>query len=139
MRKTILALSLGLVGMAGAQGVQLSGGGAVTNGSFGFNLGATFMNLTSLGGYPVDGRISADLGGVRNYLNADALVIFPSGGFNLYGGVGVGLGLGGDNSLFGALTGGINVPFTDQLGLFAEGALRFNAASTIRFGATYTF
>lgn len=139
MRKAILVLGLGLLGSAGAQGLQLSGGGVSQQGGFGFNFGVSFLNITTLGGFPVDGRISADLGGLSNNLNADALILFPAGTFDLYGGVGVGLGLGGANALFASLTAGVNVPLTDQLGLFAEGALRFNRASALRFGATYLF
>ncbi|AFZ65917.1 hypothetical protein [Deinococcus peraridilitoris] len=139
MKRAAMVLGLGLLASAGAQGVQLSGGGVATQGSFGFNLGVTFMDLTSLGGLPVDGRISADLGSAGSGINADALVLIPSGSFNLYGGVGVGLRLGGSSALYGSLTGGLNAPLTDQLGLFAEGALRFNAASALRFGVTYNF
>ncbi len=143
MKKALLVglglAATGALGSAGAQGLQLSGGGTLANGNLGLNFGLTALNVTNLNGYSVDLRGSADVRSGFSAINADALINFPTAAFNLYGGAGIGFSLGNNNALFAALTAGLAAPLTDQFGVFAEAALRFNAPSTVRFGVTYVF
>lgn len=147
MRKAFVVAGLALAGAAGAQGIQFSGGAAVTSLNFGFNLGVQVLDLANLNGVPVDARISADFtgGDVGTLLNTDILFNFPLDTFNLYAGVGASFALNGLNNpgVFATATVGANLPVAEQFGVFTEAVLRYNFntfnRSTIRAGVTYIF
>ncbi|WP_157463400.1 hypothetical protein [Deinococcus pimensis] len=149
MKKMILVAILAASSAAGAQAIQLSGGASLTNLNFGGNFGITAQSLANFNGVDLDGRLSVDLSGgdVGTFVNADLLFNFPQDAYNLYAGLGLSAALGGVNSslLFGTATIGAAFPVADQIGVFAEAALRFNgqqslvSRSVVRAGLTYVF
>lgn len=139
LRKGLLALALAAGGTAGAQGFSLNAAatlGGLTFAGAGVNVGLTAQNLFTLGSVPIDGRISADIKGGGVLVNVDALAAYDAGGFLLYGGPGLNIGGPGIGL---ALTGGLNYPLTDRLGLYGEASLRLlnSAGSVFRFGLSY--
>lgn len=145
MKKTAVLFGLLLAGAASAQTVQLSGAASLTTAQLGGFFGVSLLSLTDLNGYPIDARLSGDLASGQGYLNADGLINFPLEAANVYAGLGASFALSGVNSsnLFATATLGVGYPVTDQLGVFAEGALRYNfnslGRSTLRAGLSYTF
>lgn len=145
MKKTLILLGMILGGAASAQTFQVSGAGSLTSAQFGGFFGVSVLNLTELAGAPIDVRLSGDLASGQAYVNGDVLVNFPVDAANLYAGLGASFAVNGVNAapFFATATLGANYPITDQIGVFAEGALRYNFntfnRSAIRAGVSYTF
>ena len=139
MKKALVLLGLvTLGGAASAQTLQANLGGTFGGLGSGVHVGLSVLDLANLGGLALDGRISGDFRPNSTSLNVDALVNFPTEVLNVYGGFGVSYNL--STSVLGlGLTGGVNIPVTENIGIYGEGVLRLNGPAALRAGVTFTF
>ncbi|PYE56459.1 hypothetical protein [Deinococcus yavapaiensis] len=139
MKKALVLLGLvTLGGAASAQTLQANLGATFGGLGTGVHVGVSVLDLANLGGLALDGRVSGDFRPNSTSLNVDALLNFPTDVLNLYGGVGVSYNLSSSVLGFG-LTGGLNFPVTENIGIYGEGVLRLNAPTSLRAGVTFTF
>lgn len=139
MKKALVLLGLvTLGGAASAQTLQANLGGTFGGLGTGVHVGLSVLDLANLGGLALDGRVSGDFRQGSTSLNVDALVNFPTDVLNIYGGAGLTYNFA--SSVVGlGLTGGVNFPVTENIGIYGEGVLRLNGPLALRAGLTYTF
>lgn len=143
VKKTALALALAAGTTAGAQSVAANFGVSTANFNFGttaLNVGVTVQNLTDLGGFPIDARVTADIGRVTA-VNVDALINYETNGLLLYAGPDVNYAFNSGSGLGLGVVAGVNLPVFDQFGAFAELQYSFlNGRGLVtRLGFSYQF
>ena len=137
-----LAASFG-AGSASAQLVNISvAAGLSGTAQPTLSAGFTFRNVLLLGGYGLNARLLADLGG-GSALDFSGLLDIPlyglSENLNLYAGPGLALSFGRPVRLRPSLTAGLTYDLDGQLDLFGEGSYQFQGQFRVRAGILYSF